>query len=74
MCVVLCLKKVVIQISLAVLNSVGASSRLHLRTETYAFSETLSTAQNPQTNLRYSKLVILIIATVDYNYNLLRVQ
>lgn len=61
------LKKVVIQISLADLNSVGVSSRLHLRTETDAFYETLSTAQNPQTNLRYSKLVIFITAKVDYN-------
>ena len=60
-------KKAVIQISLADLNSVGGSSLLHLRTETDAFSETFFTAQNPQTNLRYSKLVVFITETVHCN-------
>jgi hypothetical protein len=52
-CCLMFKKKVFIQISLSELNSVVASSCLHLRTEKDAFSPSLSSVQNPQTHLRW---------------------
>jgi hypothetical protein len=65
-------KKVVIQISLADLNSVAASSRLHPKL--YPLFRMPDDGQNPQTYLRYSKLVIFITETVDYKHLQIQLQ